>query len=75
MKNEILENDVVRLVRPLPEKGLEVGSIGTVMLVHDNDAYEVEFSDVAGITRCTLALPGAALELERKYPWPGRPLS
>jgi len=43
----IEEHDSVVLSRPLPEHGLQIGGVGTVVFVHrNNEAYEVE--SVAG---------------------------
>ena len=40
--------DVVALERPLPEKGLERGQVGTLVEALSSGSFEVEFSDDAG---------------------------
>lgn len=48
---EIKELDQVILSRDLPEHGLCIGDIGTVVLVHrDGEGYEVEFIALDGET-------------------------
>ena len=46
----IRELDSVALVRDLPEHGLKAGDIGTVVLLHGNGGYEVEFMTLDGET-------------------------
>ena len=46
----IRELDAVALVRDLPEHGLQTGDIGTVVLLHGNSGYEVEFMTLDGET-------------------------
>ncbi|MCH7607630.1 MAG: DUF4926 domain-containing protein [Chloroflexi bacterium] len=46
----IREPDAVALVRDLPEHGLKTGDIGTVVLLHGNSGYEVEFMTLDGET-------------------------
>ncbi|MGV0076968.1 DUF4926 domain-containing protein [Mycobacterium colombiense] len=72
------EHDVVRLVRPLPERGLPAGSRGTVVMDYtkssDADlppAYEVEFSDADGITQALVTLSEDDLEVAWR-PDPGQ---
>ena len=49
--NMIKELDDVVLARDLPEHGLSVGDLGTVVLVHRKDAgHEVEFTSLDGET-------------------------
>ena len=51
------EYDVVRLQRPLPQHGLPIGAIGTVVMVYvDPPGYEVEFCDQKGITLALVSL-------------------
>ena len=69
---QIRELDVVRLVRAIPDSGLEAGATGTVVRAYGGDDYEVEFCDAHGVTVSMLALPASALEVSWKYPWPGR---
>jgi hypothetical protein len=63
--------DVVRLTHPLAEHSLEVGAIGTVVMVYENaSGYEIEFVDSAGATLALLSLTRgeaeAALELDSR---------
>ncbi len=44
------ELDSVALVRDLPEHGLKAGDIGTIVLLHGNSGYEVEFMTLDGET-------------------------
>jgi hypothetical protein len=44
------ELDIVALVHDLPEHGLKAGDIGTVVLLHDDQGYEVEFTTFGGDT-------------------------
>jgi hypothetical protein len=46
----VKELDPVVLNRPLPEFGLEPGDVGTVVHVHADDAWEVEFVTGEGST-------------------------
>jgi len=53
----INELDDIILTRDLPEHGLSAGDIGTVVLVHRNEAgYEVEFTALDGETIAVLTL-------------------
>src|ERR1041384_7413472 len=53
----INELDDVILKRDVPEHGLSTGDIGTVVLVHRNEAgYEVEFTALDGETIAVLTL-------------------
>ena len=53
----INELDDVILTRDVPEHGLSTGDIGTVVLVHRNEAgYEVEFTALDGETIAVLTL-------------------
>jgi len=60
------ENDVIRLVRDLPEHGLTAGTVGTIVHVFNRPrlAYEVEFCDDGGHTTAQLALAPDAIERE-----------
>ena len=42
------ETDTAVLVVDLPEYGLKAGDVGTVMLVHGREGYEVEFITLSG---------------------------
>lgn len=47
----IKEHDCIVLTQDLPDDGLEVGDVGTVVHVHrDGAAYEVEFMTLTGET-------------------------
>ncbi len=48
--------DVVELTVDIPDRGLRAGMQGTIVLNHNNEAYEVEFTDEAGSTLDLLAL-------------------
>ena len=53
----IKELDDIILTRDLPEQGLRAGDIGTVVLVHRNNAgYEVEFTSLDGETIAVITL-------------------
>lgn len=53
----INELDRVVLASELPEHGLQVGDIGTVVLVHDQGkGYEVEFVSLDGETVAVVSL-------------------
>ena len=47
----IAEHERIILTSNLPEAGLEVGDVGTVVFVHSNaEAYEVEFLTLSDAT-------------------------
>jgi hypothetical protein len=48
--------DVVALLDDLPEHRLVRGQVGTIVMVHRPDVYEVEFTDNDGHTYAMLAL-------------------
>src|SRR5262245_23398191 len=50
------ELELVALLRDLPEFRLRAGQIGTVVLVHEPDALEVEFVDREGDTVAILTV-------------------
>lgn len=53
----INELDRIVLASELPEHGLQVGDIGTVVLVHDQGkGYEVEFVSLDGETVAVVSL-------------------
>ena len=54
-------NDVVALTKDLPEHNLLKGQVGTIVEIHKNDLFEVEFSDDLGKTYALLALKGTQL--------------
>jgi Domain of unknown function (DUF4926) len=61
-----LYSDVI-LLRDLPEEGVSVGDIGTVVEQHDvagrETGYSVEFFDMLGNTVTVATLPVSALRL------------
>jgi hypothetical protein len=52
----IKELDTVVLAEDLPEHGLKQGDIGTVVLLHGNAGYEVEFMTLDGETIAVVSL-------------------
>ncbi|MCB0213043.1 MAG: DUF4926 domain-containing protein [Anaerolineae bacterium] len=42
--------DVIELIVDIPERNVRVGTQGTIVLKHDNEAYEVEFVNETGET-------------------------
>ena len=53
----IKELDQVVLTTDLPERGLQKGDVGTVVLVHQNgEGYEVEFMTLDGETVAVITL-------------------
>ena len=64
------EDDLVRLLTPMPEHHLLAGATGTVVFDHTQfgdsfrpPAYEVEFTDRAGQTVAVVTVPEEALEV------------
>lgn len=68
MNSQIDELDVVALTDDLPEKGLRRGQVGTVVMVHASDVFEVEFSDNQGHTYAMLTLKAEQLIVLRFQP-------
>lgn len=68
MKNDIKLLDVVALVEKLPDRGLMVGQVGTVVEFLDEGVYEVEFCDNEGRTYDSLALHADQLMTLRYAP-------
>ncbi|MSR59623.1 MAG: DUF4926 domain-containing protein [Planctomycetaceae bacterium] len=52
----VKELDTVVLATDLPEFGLECGDLGTVVLLHHNSGYEVEFLTLDGETVAVVSL-------------------
>ena len=50
------ELDTVVLAIDLPEHGLSRGDLGTVVLVHEDKGYEVEFMTLDGETLAVVSL-------------------
>jgi hypothetical protein len=50
------ELDTVVLAVDLPEHGLSRGDLGTVVLVHEDKGYEVEFMTLDGETLAVVSL-------------------
>jgi hypothetical protein len=46
----IRELDVIALAEDLPEHGLKAGDVGTVVLLHGDSGFEVEFVTFGGET-------------------------
>lgn len=58
----IAEHDIVALTQDRPDVGLRVGDVGTIVHCYANAAaYEVEFVDAHGRTKCVLTVPAAQL--------------
>ena len=56
----IREHDRVVLTAPVPEEGLEVGDVGTIVHVcSDGEAFEIEFTTLDGKT-AAVATVGAS---------------
>ena len=56
---------VIAITNDMPAKGLRRGQVGTIVEILAPGVYEVEFSDDAGQTYASLALP--ADQLMRLY--------
>lgn len=54
----IKELDTVVLTEDMPDHGLKRGDIGTVVLLHGNEGFEVEFMTLDGETIAVLSLSG-----------------
>ena len=68
-KKEIIkELDIVALLEDFPVKHLSKGTIGTIVLVYNNNFYEVEFSDLDGQAYALLTLPAEKLLLLKHDP-------
>ena len=52
----IKELDTIVLTVDLPECGLHAGDLGTVVLAHQHEGYEVEFVTLAGATIAVISL-------------------
>jgi hypothetical protein len=58
----IKELDSVVLTKDIPEYGLELGDIGTVVLVHGNgEGYEVEFMTLIEDTVAVISLKASQI--------------
>lgn len=64
----IKELDIVALLKPIPEQRLSKGVIGTVVHLHDENSYEVEFADFIGQTYALLTLSSADVLLLKHEP-------
>lgn len=63
----IKELSTVALIEDLPGYGLKRGDLGTVVLVHSEQGYEVEFMTLAGETLAVVSLrPDQVRELGRR---------
>jgi len=52
----IEEHEIVALTVDLPANGLRRDDLGTVVMVHGDDGYEVEFTTLAGETLAVVSL-------------------
>lgn len=59
------EHDRAVLTTDLPELGLHAGDVGTIVLVHDDRGYEVEF----------VTLDGETIAVTSLYPHQLRPIA
>jgi hypothetical protein len=50
------ELDTIVLTEDLPDHGLKVGDVGTVVLVHGSRGYEVEFMTLDGETLAVVSV-------------------
>jgi Domain of unknown function (DUF4926) len=55
------QTDIAVLTVDLPEYGLKVGDVGTVMMVHGQNGYEVEFMTLDGETVAVTSLEAAQM--------------
>lgn len=55
--------DVVKMTKDLPNKSITKGQIGTILVVYDNNHFEVEICDRNGITLFLGALSRDILEV------------
>ncbi|HEX6860950.1 MAG TPA: DUF4926 domain-containing protein [Caulobacteraceae bacterium] len=58
--------DVVALLVDHPELSLSSGQVGTIVHVHDDETFEVEFSDDDGVTYALVDLKAPEL-LKLRY--------
>ena len=64
----IKDLDLVALTRGLPEKNLEAGDIGTVVMVHEGGrGYTVEFMTLTGKTLAIATMDAAAVRPLREH--------
>lgn len=58
----MIENEIVVLAIDLPESGLKIGDIGTIVMCHNNSlGYEVEFVKFNGETISVETLNGSQI--------------
>ncbi len=62
----IKELDVVVLTEAITEHGLKPGDLGTVVLVHNGAAFEVEFLMLRGETVAIATLEASQIRLAHK---------
>ena len=60
--------DVVALIESLPELGLDLGQVGTIVEVYEAGIFEVEFSNLQGETYALETLNQSQLLLLRHQP-------
>ena len=68
MKPDIRLLDTVALTDDVPDKSLVRGQVGTVVEVHADGEFEVEFADEEGRTYALEALDGDRLRVLRYRP-------
>ncbi len=65
------EFDTIVLATDLPDQKLQTGDIGTIVLVHSQQAgYEVEFTTLLGETVAVISLSPTQLRPVRPYELP-----
>jgi hypothetical protein len=58
----IAEQDIVALTEARPDDGLNAGDVGAVVHCYSQaDAYEVEFVDENGRTKCVVTVPASQI--------------
>lgn len=62
--------DVVALTEDIPNAGLRRGQVGTIIEVWNADAFEVEFSDLNGVTYSTLVIQEKQMMVLHHAPLP-----
>jgi hypothetical protein len=62
------EQDTVALMIDLPDNGLKIGHVGTIVEILDDGVYEVEFADLNGDTDAMVTLKVEQLMVLRYEP-------
>jgi hypothetical protein len=55
----VAETDIVVLTVDLPAYGLKAGDLGTIVMVHGQKGYEVEFMTLTGETIAVVSVDAA----------------